>query len=31
MRKDLEHIFLRLDVRSRTEAVARATPFLDVA
>ncbi len=28
VRKHLEHIFLRLDVASRTEAVATVTPFL---
>lgn len=31
VRKHLENIFHRLDVRSRTEAVARVTPFLEVA
>lgn len=29
VRKHLENIFLRLAVLSRTEAVARAQPFLD--
>jgi DNA-binding CsgD family transcriptional regulator len=31
VRKHLENIFLRLHVASRTEAVARARPFLDAA
>ena len=31
VRKHLEHIFLRLDVASRTAAVAKVTPFLYVA
>ncbi|MHA3834786.1 response regulator transcription factor [Terrabacter sp. AAH1] len=31
VRKHLENIFLRLDVLSRTEALARVRPFLDVA
>lgn len=31
VRKHLEHIFQRLDAGSRTEAVARVAPFLDVA
>lgn len=31
VRKHLENVFLRLDVRSRTEAVARVRAFLDAA
>jgi DNA-binding CsgD family transcriptional regulator len=31
VRKHLENVFLRLDVQSRTEAVARVLPFMDVA
>ena len=31
VRKHLENIFLRLNVMSRTEAVARVRPFIDVA
>lgn len=31
VRKHLEHIFSRLDVASRTEAVVRVIPFLHVA
>ena len=31
VRKHLENVFLRLDVQSRTEAVARVRAFLDAA